>query len=147
MALAQEMTEQASFSLARNKVNIAHKLRAALASLQNDLSSMKGFEFDPMCHADDGGIGKFLVEEFHHFVLALCVERGCCFVQHDNIRVMQKQPGESEPLLFAARKRLIPGRFFLEFLLKMTKSHLVQSSTNLFESPVFRSRGIGSGAT
>jgi hypothetical protein len=48
LALAQETTQQAAFSLVRNEVNIAHQFRATLASLQNDLSSMKGFEFDAM---------------------------------------------------------------------------------------------------
>src|SRR5687768_3286243 len=108
---------------------------------------MKGFEFDAMRHADDGGIRELLIEEVHHLVLALGVERGCCFVQHDNIGVMQKQPGESEPLLFASRQRLVPGRLFLKSLLEVSKSYLVQSSANLFESPVFRSRGVGGSAT
>ena len=103
---------------------------------------MKGFEFDAMRHADDGSIGEFLVDELHHFILAFCIERGRCFVQHDNVGVMQKQPGEGEALLFAARKRLVPGCFFLKSLLEVPKTHFVESNADLLNCPVFRGSRI-----
>src|SRR6185312_535170 len=46
LAIAQEAAEQASSALARDQVDVADQLGAALAPLQHDLAAVKRFELD-----------------------------------------------------------------------------------------------------
>ena len=104
---------------------------------------MKGLQLDAMGDADDGGLRQLGHDDLHHLVLALFVERGGRLVQHDDVGVVQQQPREGQPLLFAAGQRLVPRRVFLDLLLEVIEADLVQGLADLLERPVLGGAGIG----
>src|SRR3954469_2638455 len=57
LALPQEAAEQLALALARDQLDVADELCAALAALQHDLAAVEGFQLDAMRDADDGGLG------------------------------------------------------------------------------------------
>src|SRR3977135_459323 len=96
LAAAQEAAEQAALALARNEIDVADQLGAALALFQHDLAAVERFKLDAMRDADNGGLGQSLGRKLHHLVLAFFIERRGRLIQHDDIGVVQKQPREGE---------------------------------------------------
>lgn len=132
----QGAPEQVALAPALAQIDIADKLCPALAPLQCDLAAMEGLQLGAMRHAYDGDIRQFADHRLHHLVLALFVERRGRFIQHDNVRAMQQQAREGEALLFAARQRLVPWRFFLDPVGKIGKANLVECDLDLFDRPL-----------
>jgi len=126
------------------EVDVADERGAAFAALQHDLAAVEGLELDAMRDADDGGFRQFLRHDIHHLVLALFVERGGGFVQHDDVRIVQNQSGEGQPLLSRRRTGFWShGASFLDLLLEMIEPDLVQGLADLLDAPVFGGAGIG----
>src|SRR5262245_46968384 len=98
---AQPTTEQPPFAFARHKIDVAYQFCAALAPRQHDLAAVKRFELGAMGDADERRARQFLDDELHHPVLAFGVEGRGCFIEHDNVGVVQEQTREREPLFFA----------------------------------------------
>ena len=55
--MAQEAAEQVAFALARDQIDVADQLGAALAPLQHDLAAVERLQLDTMGDADDGCAG------------------------------------------------------------------------------------------
>src|SRR5262245_54799489 len=99
----QPAAKQPPFALARHEVDIANEFCTALASCQHDFTAVKILKLGTMRDADQSRARQLLDERLHHLVLTFRVERGSCFVKHDDVRVVQEQARESEALFFAAR--------------------------------------------
>ncbi len=110
---AQPPGKRPPFALARHEVDIADEFCAAFASCEHDLAAVKIFKLGAMRDTDQRRIRQFLDQRLHHLVLAFGVERRGRLVKHDDVRVVQEQTRESEPLFFAARQRLVPRLLLL----------------------------------
>ena len=102
IARAQEVAEHAAVAVAWDQVDVADELGAALAAFQHDLAAVERLQLDTMGDADDGGFRQLPDDDLHHLVLALFVERGGRFIEHDDVGIVQQQPREGEALLLAA---------------------------------------------
>jgi hypothetical protein len=63
-----------------------------------------------MADADEGRVLRLYAEKRHQLVLALGIERGGCFIEHDNVRSVEKDASEGQCLLLTTRQGLIPLR-------------------------------------
>ena len=52
-------------------MDIADELCAPAPALENDLTTMKGFEFRPMTDADDGRAFELPAQEFHQLIFTM----------------------------------------------------------------------------
>ena len=96
-----------------------------------------------MGNADQSGAGQLFDQELHHLVLAFRVKCRSRFVKHDDFWIVQEQSREREPLLFAARQRLVPGRFLiLDFVFQVRQPDLVERFLDLFGGPVIGRPGV-----
>jgi len=126
-----------------DEIDIANQLCAALAPLQHDLAAVEGLQLGTVSDADNGGLRQFLDHHLHHLVLALLVERRGRLVKHDDVRVVQEQTRESEPLFFTAGQRLVPRLLLvLDLVFQVRQSNLVERLLDLFGSPVVGGTGI-----
>ena len=87
----------------RSAIDVADELCAPAPALENDLSTMKGFEFGPMTDANDGRVFELLGQELHQLTFTLRVERRGCFVQHDYIWSVKEDSRKRQALLLPAR--------------------------------------------
>ena len=140
---AQPAAKQPPFSLARHEIDVAYEFRAALAPCEHNLAAVKIFKFGTMGNADQSGAGQLFDQELHHLVLAFRVKCRSRFVKHDDFWIVQEQSREREPLLFAARQRLVPGRFLiLDFVFQVRQPDLVERFLDLFGGPVIGRPGV-----
>ena len=70
--------------------------------LEHELAPVIGLELRAMSDADHGRIGDLLIDELQQLCLAVGVERRGGFIHHNQVRAVNEQAGEGEPLLFAA---------------------------------------------
>jgi hypothetical protein len=89
------------------------KPSAAAAASENDFTMMKVRQFSTMTDTDDGCVFEFLPQHPHNAILTRCVEGCGRFVEHDDIRAMEQDSRERQPLFLATRQDLIPGLLLL----------------------------------
>src|SRR5262245_32889874 len=89
---------------------------AGAPASENDCAVMKVRQFRAMSDADDRRVFELLGQELHHLSLARWIEGCGCFVEHNDIRSMEQESRESQPLFLPARQDLIPRPVLIEAL-------------------------------
>ena len=76
--------------------------RAFTVIFQYELALVECFKLGAVSDADHGGFGEPLHDQSHQMVLARRIESGSGLVHHDDVRPMDEDAGECEPLHFTA---------------------------------------------
>src|SRR5262245_62865331 len=89
-----------------------------------------------MANAQKGDL-RPLNEQLHEQILALGIERGSGLVEHDDIRLVKQDTRKRQALLLAARKRLVPGSFVVEFVDEGLEADLIEGGGDIVEAAAF----------
>ena len=86
----------------RNEI-VADELCAPAPTLENDLTAMKGFEFEAMTETNNGRSFELPAQKLHQLILIRWIEGRGCLIEHDDIRPMEEDSRERQTLFFPAR--------------------------------------------
>jgi len=89
------------FRLAQQR-DVTDQLGAADAALKHELAAVELLQLRAMADADDGKPRHLVDQKLHQRVLALRIQRGGGFIEHDNVGPVQQQARNRQTLLFAA---------------------------------------------
>src|SRR5262249_32504049 len=77
-------------------------------------------------------------QQFHQFLLASWIQGGRCFIENDDVRVVQENASKGQPLFFAARQGLIPRTFLIEPFREMVPPYAFECLPYLIQRSIFR---------
>src|SRR5262249_25518395 len=127
------------------EVDVAYQLGAAATPLKRDLAAVEFFQLRTMPDADDGRCLELIRQHLHHLVLAVRIECGSGFVEHDDLRLMQENPRKGHTLLLAAGEDWIPRPRVPKAMDEGGETHALQRVFDLVGAEVLRRRGMGAG--
>src|SRR5262245_66593153 len=97
---------------------------------------MECLELRAMTDADEGHT-LTIDQRLHEFLLTFWIESRRCLVENDDVRIVQKNAGEGQALLFTTRQHLIPGAFLVEPIGEMVQPHAFECLTYLIQRSTF----------
>src|SRR5215216_373098 len=116
-------------------VAIPNERRTAARPLQNYLAIVKGLEIRTMSNADDRRVPEFAHKELHQPALTRRIEGCGSLVEHDDVRPMEEDSREPQPLLLPARQCLVPRSFLVQALRQPGQPDLVERHRDLLAAP------------
>lgn len=102
--ISDQPRQYVAFALIGSQVDIADEPRAAIPIFRRDFAAVKRLKLGSVTDADDRRIGQLVDLHLHDLVLDLLVERGCRFVKHDDVGVVEQEAGKGKALLLSAER-------------------------------------------
>src|SRR5262249_13928091 len=81
-------------------------------------------------------------QQFHQFLLAFWIQGGRCFIENDDVRVVQENASKGQSLFFTARQGLIPRPFLIDPFGQMAQPHAFECLAYLVPRSTFQGIGV-----